>query len=264
MNRIKRGGFLRKITVLKTNDNKKIFSPPFIASEKEKIGIIEVKNTQRALKKVKRVFCGETIIIESGKQKGDAFFNHTVKYEQYEYEKILPLLYKICIQAMKLKGIKIPSDDFYIISSPVLAKEIIEKVYSLSKIFTVISDEDLGGSVYDSLYYKYGVPVRQIPNFTNKIEESSVVVRCNRVTVPLFSRVPIIELSPVPEENAKTVFDVRKISIKDRQADTIIKLWGGTSGICFYELLGIFPQEDAEVCISKKADEIFLLDTNAF
>ncbi len=255
---------MREITVLNLKKDKKIFSQSAAFYKKGNIKIAEVKNNERAVRKLRKILHKDVVLITKGSEREKAFSNNCIAYNECDYRKVLPLLYEICRQTAFKGGKKIPVEDFFIMASPHIACEIIDRLYRISRLFTVISDEDNNGSLYDGLYFRHGVPIRQMPLFSNKISDNAMILRCNAGPTPTWKNVPVIDMSPFPETNTKPYTDIRKICVKDRFTEDICSMWNGTPGMCFYELSDMYPGPDAYIDINKTADEIFLLDTGAF
>lgn len=254
---------MRKVTVLSSDSNRGIFAPNYELHESENITKAVVKNTTRAVRKIKRIMQGETVIITYGNEISKSLVGSAVKYENYSYRRIIPVLKKICRQAALKYKKEIPFEDFYIMASPSIACEIIDFVYNLSRIFTVISDEETAPGIYDELYFKYGTLIRQIPTFNNNIAVDAIVIRCDAGAYPTWAEIPVIDMSPAPISSNLCV-NAGEIYVYDERVSELCRAWGGCSGLNLYELLDEYPSSDSGVNINKTADEIFLLDTREF
>lgn len=250
---------MRKTAVLSISDVKKLFSRGYEISENDNIIKLSVGNTFRAIKKIKKLFVNEIVLIKNGIEKEKRFCENVITYNKYSYKRVLPILNKICRQTAAKYNIKLPYMDFYIMASPHIACEIIEKVYDLSRIFTVISEKDPRPGLYDEIYFKHGTLVRQLPEFNNHISEEAVIIRYDKKYYPKWMEIPVIDISMHPEDDM--CINAGKISVYDEFLEDLCNEWNGSSGVKLYELIDEYPTENAKVNINKYADEIFLLDT---
>lgn len=251
--------FLREITVMSVENNKRLFPPCYEFSEGETVTKAVVKNSVRAVQKFKKKMSGKTVVIAHGNENSKSLIHSSAVYENYSYERILPVLNTICRQTALKYRISVPFEDFYIMASPVIACRIIEHIYDLSRIFTIVSDEETYPGIYDELYFKHGTLIRQLPYFNNNIAKDSVLIRCNAASYPSWKQIPVIDMSPMPVCGNLCV-KVGEIYVYDEGIEACCRAWGGISGIKLYELMGKYPHQNSGVNINKKADEIFLLD----
>ena len=254
---------MRKIAVVTLNDSRKLFAPKCRIADEGDIVRAEVRNTFRSVKKTGKALDKVPVLVAYGYEKRKAFCGQIKKVCKYEYRTVIPVLEKISRQICVKYKKKIPLEDLYISASPTIACEIIEALRNVSRLFTVVSDEETPPGLYDGIYFKYGTLTRQIPEFNNNISEDAVIIRCRDDYFPVWAKLPVINLVP-GELKSDLWLDVWKISVSDSKISAPGCVWGGESGIMFYTLLDEIPAENARVDINKSADEIFLLDTGGF
>ena len=222
---------------------------------------VTVKNSVRSIKKVQKKLRGETVLVVCGNEMGK-ISDYVTEYREISPERILPIIGRVLRQTAHKNGIGLPLEDCYIAAPPKLACRIIEKIYTLSRIFTVISDEDTSGEIYDELYFKHGVPVRQLPSFCNSIPKESILIRANDETLPTWAEIPVMDMSMKPS-TGKNAVDILSVYTKSEKISEAAMLWKGKSPLMLYELLGEYPEENQAVNITVSTDKIFLLDTGA-
>lgn len=248
--------------LIKLLNDAALFAPLLLTDDSGAVTTVALKNKKRALKKLKAVFPEKELLIACAVQSEQLFSGKTLEYKNADYHILLALLESAVRECAKKDDIKIPASDIYIAAPPAFAARIISKIHNLARLFTVISQDEPYGAVYDELYFKYGSVVRQIPDINNDVKEDCMIIRAREWFVPLWLKCPIIDLFDAKEKTAKTV-TLSKKRIDDDFSREIEKIWGGYAGAYIYSLFGKMPGENARLQIDKNADEIFLLDTAA-
>lgn len=254
---------MKKTAILTLSKTRKIFKPAYISQEYGNISVLTVKNNVRAISRLKKSHRETDFLILHGEENEKIWKNKCKIKKGICYKTALPVLEKICRQVAVKYGITLPFSEIYVQAAPPVACIITTCLSGLSRVFTVISEESPLVSAYDELYFKHGTIIRHLPEFNNNISDDSIIIRCCEDELPLWAEIPVIDFS------GRT--DCGKISVKPEDiyvcGDNIrnlAKLWGGKTGLEFYELIGEVPGIDADIDINISADKIFLLDTDGF
>ena len=255
--------FLEKLHLLKLSEKKELFSPAFETEEKEEIPVTYLKNTKSALKKLVKKTNETIFLIENGREGEKIFQNRVKEYTDYSPDIFFPVLEKIFCAYIKKKDAQIPLGEIYVLAPPPFACRIISLLYPYARLFTVISHEEYQGKMYDEIYFKHGTLIRQMEVFNNDVRGDCAVIRMSGEHVPLWIKCPVLDMGCQPQRAARSLI-MKDIYITDDFLSETEKEWGGKAGAVLFSLLGKKPSENAKVNIGKKADKIFLLDTNAF
>lgn len=255
--------FFKKTAILSISKTKKCFMPAYNSQEYGKVSIVTVKNSIRAINKLIKV-SGETeLLILHGDENEKLWKNNCKRITGISYKTALPVIEKMCRQVAEKYNIPTPFGEIYVMASPYVACVLTTCLSGLSKIFTIVSEESPLINAYDELYFKHGTIIRHLPEFNNNISEDSIIIRCSEDDLPLWARIPVIDFS-----NSSVCSDLcvnaANIYVSDESIGSLVNLWGGKSGLEFYEFMGEIPDADAAVDINIRADEIFLLDTESF
>ncbi len=242
---------------------KNFFTPLYVADDYGKIELLTVKNSFRAIKKLKKYYSEKALLISHGEENEKIWKNRIKNKRGISYRTALPVLEKICRQAAEKHNIPIPLREIYIMANPAEACEITACLTGISKIFTVISPLCPLTTVYDELYFKHGTIIRQLPDFNNNLSEDSVIIRTVDDDLPLWAKIPVIDFSDTASPENLAIMP-ENIYVSDEKISALAEILGGKCGLGFYELIGEIPSVDAEVDINIAADKIFLLDTRRF
>ncbi len=249
--------------LLKLSEGRELFSPPFELQENGEIPIACIKNRRSALRKLIKKSNTAEFLIECKKENEKLFQNKVKEYTDFSPGIFFPVLEKIFREYIKKYGAELPLGEIYVIAPPAFACKIISLLYPYARLFTVISHEEYQGKMYDEIYFKHGTLIRQMEVFNNDVREDCAAVRMSGERVPLWLKCPVLDMGCDAMDGARSLI-MKDVCITDDFLFEAEKEWGGKAGATFFTLLGKKPSENAKVNIDKKADKIFLLDTNAF
>ena len=252
---------MKPTAILSVCRQKGIFKTPYKIDRSGSIALLSVKNRNGAIKKLIKALPCENTVIARNCENEETLINRKKLYEKYNLDTVFPILEVLCRKTAQKFGIRIPFAEVYIEASPAVACGILAGIQSMSRIFTVVSAESPLTNSYDELYFKHGTVIRHIPGYCNNITSEAVIIRCDTNYSKFSFDIPVINFTSVREEKNLTV-NVSDVFVRDEKIDEFLRLWGGYSSIFLYELLGEKPEQNAEVDINKKADKIFLLDTD--
>ncbi len=221
---------------------------------------VTMRNSKRAVRKVKKMFSDADILLKKGSEKEKIISGKIKKKNNFSCDVILPVIEKICRQMTEKYKLSLPLQEVYIMASPPFACAMVVCLLDIAKVFTVVSPETPFLNMYDEIYFKHGTIIRHLPQFNTCLSQNSMIIRCNNEDFPLWSKIPIIDMC---EKAEITDFMLRigDVMVKDDSINYIADKWGGIPGISLYDFFGLIPSEKVIVDINKKADEIFLLDT---
>ena len=254
---------MKKIHILSPYEKMGIFSPCYTKFEKGGISVVKVKNNVRALRKTCLRLNDGARVIGFGLENEKLFSERKVVYNDYSCEHIMPIAEKLCRIVAERYGIQVPFGEVYIVASPLVACSLISALYRLSRIFTIVSEEETIIKKYDELYFKHGTLIRHLPQFASSLSADAIVINCEGNEVPSFVELPVINMSKAFLKGDR-VLSVSEILLSDEAIMPFAQVWGGKCGVCAYSLLGVFPSDDTIININEKADSIFLLDTEHF
>ena len=254
---------MKKTAILSLSKTKGIFEPAYSIREFGNTSVLTVKNSPRAIKKLLKNTDGTDFIIVHGDESEKNLKNICKRKKGISYKTALPVLEKICRQTAHKYNIQIPFGEIYVMASPLVACVITTCLSGLSKVFTVVSEESPLTNSYDELYFKHGTIIRHLPEFNNNISEDSIIIRCSDDDLPLWAKIPVIDFTDKRVCSSLAV-KPENISVNDDNISALTEVWGGKSGLEFYEIMGEVPGNDAVVDINISADKIFLLDTDGF
>lgn len=255
---------MNKHIVLNIAEKKGSFTGAYeITKTDQNITFATVKNKPRAIKKFIQLLGDEVVIITKNSEDKKALKNNLLLCDNVPFDYIIPLISKSMIQAIKHHNFKLPLKEIYISASPEIAYLVIKEIYDVSRLFTVINSTRNDKTLFDELYFKYGIIVRQREKVAFDCVEDTALIRYDYLSAPKFYNSPIIDISD-PYKDNENIISLKDISVYDKQIENVKNVWGGVTGINMYSLLGIMPDKDAQVNINKKSDEIFRLDIAGF
>lgn len=253
---------MKKTIILEIDEKARAFTQNFAFTEYENRLLVKIKNRRTVLRKFAKLMVGEDIIINH-KQSEHRLINGRLKiYNKASYKTTLPIINKLCRQVAARYTMQIPFEEIVIVGNPAIAFSFIIPLMGISRLFTVVSSE-VPGKKADELYFEHGCIIRHMPEFKNATGNDRIIIRADDVILPNSTAIPIIDVTNAPLYG-NNVIDIHKISVIDNEIKPIAEEWGGISGLMFYNLFGILPSESAKADINKKADKIFLLDTERF
>ncbi len=221
-----------------------------------------LKDTPHTLKKAAEII-GENKAVVSGEALNMKIFKDCAhKYENCTSEQLF-LLTKKCIEALIRKNnIKLPFYEIFICAIPDIAVEIIQRLRNYARIFTVIYNGEFDNSIFDGLYFKYGIITRHLYKMKNGERENSLFITTDYTDyIPPKICCPVICLSD--KSNREDAVMVKNTALKI-QGNSFVKSWGLTPSVFMCNLLNIEIDDKIDVDISRKADEIFMLDITRF
>lgn len=247
---------MNKISILTLVDKKKRDIKEY--EEFETYSQITAKNSKRSLNKILKKYKDETVIISNNSLK-EPFLESKVKpYKKISKTLALEIIEKICREVALKYNLKLPLEEVYLYARPETACEFIKNIVGISRIYTIVSNSK-NVQEADNLYFEYGCPVRHIKKMNSMNTRDSIFIFIDECG---FSTSPIINLTE-EEIAGENVTDIKKISVTDSDTEELTKAISAVGGLALYTLVGKRLSDNATVNINKKADTIFLLDTNA-
>lgn len=212
-----------------------------------------------SVKKMKKLEPNKKLVVCNNAFLKKTTIDQFVKYEEYPFDEILYMLEKIIEKTAEKYKVNFPFFEICVIADPNKAAIIIEKIKNSARLFTVISEFKYGGEIYDELFFKYGIVIRQMNDLGNSFEKSTLIIKADStVNFPISINIPTILL----EKN--NVLDTNyilpeNIYAYDEEISEAINHWGGVPSLKFFNLIEHFPNDKTLIDITKKASEIFLL-----
>ena len=253
---------MQKIIILEIDEKARAFTQNFTFSEHENRLLVNIKNRRSALRKFVRLMINEDVIINHRQTEHRLLSGRLKVYNKTSYKTVLPIINKLCRQVAARYAMQIPFEEIVIVGNPAIALSFITPLMGISRLFTVVSNE-VPGKRADELYFEHGCIIRHMPELKNVAGNDRILIRADDVMLPESATIPIIDVTNAPL-SGNNIIDVHKISVIDTEIQPTVEQWGGISGLMFYNLFGILPSESAKADINKKADKIFLLDTERF
>ncbi len=254
---------MEKNIVLKIAERKGVFSHAYEYSEYEDAAVVVVKNKTSALRRLARRKGEENIIVACPDVSRRVFENKIKEYNNISEEVVVSVIEKICRQSAKKFSMPIPFGEIYVAAPHHLAYCIINALCGLSRLFTVVSPNEINGRIYDELYFKQGTIIRHIPYFNNDIRDDAIIIRCDEEEMNYPPNTVLIDFCKQAAQG-KNILNARGVYIYDESICDIQRLWGGDSGAALYTLMEKIPDKEAVLDINRRTDKIFLLDTEAF
>lgn len=248
--------------ILNVSEKRGCFSHKLQCEKYENISVITIANRKRALKKLSKILQNEKVIINNHSKDECIFENRIKEYNKLSYKTVFPVINKICRCTASKYSMQLPFEEVYILANPTTAYSIIAQLIGISRMFTIVSQENAGKEA-DELYFEHGCVIRHIRKADRKINRDSIVIRLDNTTDLSFDASPVINIADTSALGNK-VINARSICVYDNRLSTLCNLWGGNSGLLLYNLFEEFPAENTKVDINKNADRIFLLDTKQF
>ena len=254
---------MQKTVILSLAENKSRFGNLCDEIECGDVLLVSVKNSVRKIRKAVKKQGSACTIISHRDSNAPIFSKRKKQITEFSYYTVFPVLETICRQTAVKYGINIPFGEIYIVGSPMISCEIISHIYPLSKIFTIVSCESPVLNKYDELYFKYGTIIRHLPEFNNHLTDESIIINLCDEQLPAWTDIPIIDIAGVVSVCDRVV-NPWKVYVSDEHIAPQGEMWGGKTGLYFYEAIGEIPDKKTMVDINKTADEIFLLDIDKF
>lgn len=236
------------------------FTLPKIETE-ELDGVISAKinNRKKALKKLMKLCRGYDIILSKKSDKAEIFNEIKRKWDYFTPELAVPVINKICRQVSIKFECSIPFEEIYILAEQSFAIHIIEEIKNLSRLFIVISPKEADTKLYDKLYFQHCAMARHLEKMPNVIKDDSMIICFEDYSLPLKCKSPFVNFTD-KKAGFRNEVNGRKIYVSDSGIRQIEELWGGNSGLSFFELFGVKTGSGSTVDINNCADDIFLLD----
>lgn len=254
---------VERIINLKLYKQRGIFSRAFEYRESGDLNLLAVKNRKSALKKAIRRFKNDNILIAQ-QDTGQKILKDRMKiYEEISCEDICSIINPLCRKTAEKFNLRLPLEEVLLVAPPIIACSMISSLCGISRLFTIVSEQESMINLFDELYFNKGVVVRQIPGFTHGKLKDSIIIKTHEKLCLLPNTVPVVDMSFSPAVGSN-IIQVKNISVFDASVAAVQKIWGGTAGVSLYRLLNKKPGENAEININKRADKIFLLDTEKF
>ena len=217
---------------------------------------VYIKDSVGAAKQVSKKFRNKKIICEKS-----CFQNEKTKHLIKEYEKcdegiLLKVFEYSFYSSLEKFGLKAPLLEICIAANPQQAVEIIKCIRHAARLFTVVFPNEYSGKLYDELYFKYGVVIRQVKTFNNK-SEGELFIKAEGRNLPFWIKCPVISFEKEDISDKATVA-LRRVCLNKEK-------WGiKIASPAFYSLLGIKIDEKTKVDVNNNAEKIFLLDIGGF
>ncbi len=253
---------MSNIVLLKPNLSR--FSMALRHEANSDIDIFYVRDSYRQLKKAVNGSPGKRIVPDIKMDKMKNTGKYLKKYSAVNIRSSLPILERIVKIVSEENKLRFPLSEICLSADPETAVSMISAIKNTSKLFTVITNEEGKERLYDELYFKTGVIIRQIPGFIFNEKEDTMVIHADpSLKIPAAINRPVISLVR-KNENDRAFYNAGSFFVNDGQADIFKNAWGGIPSLDMYTFLGILPKKDAVINISKKTDSIFLLDRSLF
>ncbi len=221
-----------------------------------------MKDSPRALKKAMEIIGENKAVISRDAINMKIFKDCTQKYQNSSNEELFLLTQKCVHSIVKKNNIKLPFYEIFICAIPDIAVEIIQKLRNYARIFTVIYSGEFDNSIFDGLYFKYGIITRHLSKMKNsKREDSLLITTDSKDYIPPNISYPVICLCD--KTNIDNAIMVKKVKIKIR-GNSFVDNCGLIPSVFLCNLLNIEIDDNIEVDIWGKADEIFMLDRTHF
>lgn len=253
---------MNDLVLLLPQTERGIFTPPVKYELSDEYIKLWIKDTPRALKKAAGIIGENKAVISKAAINMGVFKGNVYKYENCTSEELF-LLTEKCVRAFVQKnGIKLPFYEIFIYAIPDVAVNLIQKLRNYARIFTVIYNGEFDSGVFDGLYFKYGIITRHLCKMKSSERENSLVITTDSTDyIPPKMRSPEICLSD--KTTRQDAVMVKKTALKTVE-NPFIKEWGFTPSVFMFDLLNIKIDDNTEVDIINKADEIFMLDITSF
>ncbi len=256
------GGFIMDIAIAKKQRGTGLIS----RSVKLEEGAFEsalVRDGKSSVKKLKRYFEDKCVLVEKNTFTKDSTLHFVKEYKTDIFKEALCILPSVVLSTAQKYKLNTPIKEIYIMAAPVDAIDIIMQIKNMSRLFTVVSQNDDVGKIYDELYFKYGTVIRHIPSFGNADWDNSIVIKYDALeSVFPWIKAPIISFD---EENAPTekLITLREVSITGNKIEKLCEALNQKGGLYMYSILSGLPEENCKIDINSKCDKMFFLDISA-
>ena len=248
--------------VLDVCDRKNLLGKKFSVKDVGNICPVSIKKTKSAVKKVAYEFRNRNILI-SNKVVNMNIFNGRIKEcPDISFNMILKLIKKICKALIQKYSKEWPMNELIIAAKNEEAYPLIEELQNISKLFTIISDNE-NRRMADEMYFKYGCVIRHKISVKEIIEDNNFILCSDERILTEASDSIILNMTHIYSDR-ENVVNIRDITINDKRFSDLVTYWNGSPGIEVYNILGVLPDNNANIEMNKKADKIFLLDIDAF
>lgn len=238
--------------------NKSAFAPKIEMEGGENFLKLYLKDKGSALKKAAKIIDKRMAVVSNDALDMKSIKGFLKKYNDLNSELLFSLTENAIEEVAKERAMHLPLYEVCIFAEPFIAVKIIEKIKSLSKIFTIITKEEFGSEILDELYFKYGVIIRHLTKLTTNNKKDTVIISTDSEdNIMPWESTPVISLADkCKSENALML---KNLYIKGEQ-NAFIKEWNGKPPAVLYSLLNMEKDNKISVNIKEKADEIFVLD----
>ena len=254
---------MQKNVVLNLSESKRFsFKKP-----KETIydSVISVISDERkgAIKKVKKLYGENNIILSKNCDCKECFQNTKLPFKNFEREVTIPLVSRISRQIIEKYKFSLPIEKIVISATPGFACKIVEEIKNFARMFLIVSSEPQNTQLYDSLYFQHSTMISHISSFPKEDSEDCLYICYDEMPGTISENSAVLNFTPT-EKFGERIVNASKISVEDCRMRHAKNFWAGTPGLAFCNLFGIEIGHNTSVDINNVADEIFLLDINAF
>ncbi len=250
---------MEKKVVLSLSESVGFTLPKVETEELDMVISAKINNRKKAIKKVMKLCRGHDILLSKRSDKAEIFNEIKRKWDYFTPELIIPVINKICRQVSLKFEYSIPFEEIYILAEQSLALSIIEKIKNLARLFVVISPKEADRKLYDKLYFEHCAMARHLETMPRAIKDDSMIICFEDYSLPSQCKSPFVNFTGKKAGVCNEV-NGKKIYVSDAGIEKFEELWGGNSGLSFFELFGVKTGSGCIVDINNYADDIFLLD----
>lgn len=214
-----------------------------------------IKGTKFSIKRLAKKNKDSTILFSADLQENEC--PYIKAYEGDIFFEALPVLERILILTAKKYNITLPAKEIYIFASPENAALIIEQIKDFSRLFTVVSKNEENNKLYDELYFKHGVVVRQTKTINLNSDENSLIIKYKE-NIPITSSFPIITFDS--ECFSKKCVKIGEAYVSDERLSLLERCLKQNGSFYMYKMLGIKPDDKSRLSLDKKGNKMFFLD----
>jgi len=213
------------------------------------------KDSPGAAKRLVKKFPGKKIICDRECFNKEKTRHFLTEYNECSEINLLNTFKLSFYPSLEKFGIKAPLGEIYISGAPSFAVKIIEHIKYSARLFTVVNPGEYQSILYDELYFKYGIIIRQIPFFSGKSFEGELLIKADDSFIPEWVNCPVISF----ERNVRSSAD--KVALRYTVIENnFLSQAGRLASPVFYTLIAKNIDENCVVDVNKNADKIFLLD----
>ncbi|MBR1968906.1 MAG: hypothetical protein IKA17_00920 [Clostridia bacterium] len=253
---------MNDLVLLLPHKEKGLFSSPVRYELCDDYIKLWIKDTPRALKKAVQIIGGNRAILSRDAMNMNVLKDCALKYSNISNEELFHLTEK-CIQALiKKNNLRLPFYELFVCAIPDIAVQLIQRLRNYARIFTVIYNGEFDSGIFDGLYFKYGIITRHLYKMKNNEKENSLVITTDACDyIPQKTLCGVISLCD--KSNTDNALMVKKVALRI-SGNSFVDNWGLLPSAYMCNLLNIEIDDRIEVDISRKADEIFMLDRTRF